>query len=93
MKERIVSWVSNLVASGAVPMDVGAVVDDWDYEDREEDVNNVGVRRHRCGGLGHMMGECPTKPKGKSKGKGAGPTTKGKGKGKDSKGNGKRTIS
>ena len=28
MKGRIVSWVSNRVASGAVPMDVGAVEED-----------------------------------------------------------------
>ena len=51
-------------------MDVGAVEEDWGFEGREEDVNNVGVRCHRCGGLGHMMRECPTKLKGKSEGKG-----------------------
>ena len=93
MKERIVAWVSNRVASGAVPMDVGAVEEDWDTEDHEEDINHVGVRCHRCGGVGHMMRECPTKPKGKGKGKGPWQGAKGKGKGKDSKGKGKGPFS
>ena len=84
--------------------DGGGETDEWQeegqaiQEDYELEVDYVGEKCLRCGGLGHYARECPT-PKGKGKGqgwKGGGkgqmkgqkgePKGKGKGKGKGGKG-------
>ena len=79
MREKVVSWVSNRVASGAqsVPMDIGEV--DWqEEEDWCVDAVSAETQCYRCGGKGHMASKCAT-PISKGKGKGQ---DKGKGKGK-----------
>ena len=79
MREKVVSWVSNRVASGSqsVPMDIGEV--GW-QEEEEWCVDAVAAETqcYRCGGRGHMASKCAT-PASKGKGKGQ---DKGKGKGK-----------
>ena len=85
MKEKVISWASNKVASRKempVPMDIGRLKDvqDWDDQTQEEEwheVGAVGDSCHRCGGVVHYARECPT-AKGKGKGKGKG-RSKGKG--------------
>ena len=89
MREKVISWVSNRVASGlqSVPMDVGWV-DEVDDEIWNVDAVAAGTQCYRCGGKGHMASQCST-PKGKGKGQEKG-KCKGKGKGKGpEKGKGK----
>ena len=79
MREKVVSWVSNRVASGvqSVPMDIG----EFGWQEEEEwsvDAVTAETQCYRCGGRGHMASRCAT-PAGKAKGKGF---DKGKGKGK-----------
>lgn len=79
MREKVVSWVSNRVASG-VPMDLGKVEpqgeDEWTV-----DAVTPATQCYRCGGWGHMASKCAT-PAGKAKGKGQEKGgEKGKGKG------------
>ena len=78
MREKVVSWVSNRVASG-VPMDIGGVEqpeqDGWTV-----DAVSAATQCYRCGGWGHMASKCAT-PMGKAKGKGQ-EKSKGSGKGK-----------
>ena len=79
MREKVVSWVSNRVASvvQSVPMDVGEV--DWQEEEGWcVDAVTAETQCYRCGGKGHMASKCAT-PVNKGKGKGL---DKGKGKGK-----------
>ena len=79
MREKVVSWVSNRVASGvqSVPMDIGEV--GWQEEDQwNVDAVTAETQCYRCGGRGHMASKCAT-PASKGKGKGQ---DKGKGKGK-----------
>ena len=85
-----------------MPMEVGQVrkdrtdderyteywADDWGWNEEKDEVeiDYVGEKCLRCGGMGHYARECPT-PKGKGKGKGKGGKGKGwKGKGKGGKG-------
>ena len=79
MREKVVSWVSNRVASGvqSVPMDIGEI--DWQEEEGWcVDAVSAETQCYRCGGKGHMASKCAT-PVNKGKGKGQ---DKGKGKGK-----------
>ena len=79
MREKVVSWVSNRVASvvQSVPMDIGEV--DWQEEEGWcVDAVTAETQCYRCGGKGHMASRCATPgPKGKGKG-----PDRGKGKGK-----------
>ena len=76
MREKVVSWVSNRVASG-VPMDIGAI-GRQEEEEWNVDAVTAATQCYRCGGWGHLASKCAT-PAGKAKGKGQ---DKGKGKGK-----------
>jgi hypothetical protein len=93
LKQKIITWVSNKVASEGVPMDIGHLGWDKTEGDEEYEVAAVGwqTQCHNCGGYGHMSRECPSEKKGGGKGKGNfGKGTFGKGGGKDSgKGSGK----
>ena len=86
IKEKVVSWVSNRVASRSspTPMDIGACQpeEDWGWEDNgEEDINAVGnAVCHRCGGTGHFARNCATPAKVKGKGPDYGKGAKGYGK-------------
>jgi uncharacterized membrane protein YgcG len=82
LKQKIVTWASNKVASEGVPMDIGKLSRHYDHEDDEDyEVAAVGwqTQCHNCGGWGHMSRECPSEKKGKG-------GEKGKGKGNSSKG-------
>lgn len=80
LKQKIISWASNKVASEGVPMDIGQVDENMcgtccgdDFE-----IAAVGWKTqcYNCGGWGHQARECPSEKKGKGEPKGDG---KGKG--------------
>ena len=74
MKEKVISWASNKVASRKempVPMNIGRLKDvqDWEDQTQEEEwheVGAVGDSCHRCGGVGHYARNVP-QPKAKAK--------------------------
>lgn len=74
LKQKIITWASNKVASEGVPMDIGKV--EWDGNEDDYDVAAVGwqTQCYNCGGWGHQSRECSSEKKGKGgdKGKGKG---------------------
>ena len=87
IKEKVISWVSNRVASRseATPMDIGAV--GGQGGDHEEEYGINGMNCYRCGGEGHMSRVCPSKARGKGQAEAAkGNSDKGKGGAKGWKG-------
>ena len=82
MKEKVISWASNKVASRKempVPMDIGRLKDvqDWEDQTQEEEwheVGAVGDSCHRCGGV---------KARAKEKAKAKASTEPGNGQGKE----------
>ncbi len=52
--------VEMAAGTGPVPMDVGEV---WIEADTEDDFGTVSAHMqcHRCGGLGHLRCDCPTR--------------------------------
>jgi hypothetical protein len=100
LKQKIITWASNKVASDGVPMDIGRVENE-DYEEYEVGAVGWNSQCYNCSGYGHLSRDCPSEKKGKGnmkgdgKGKGitygkGGGNTYGKGGGKDvGKGGGK----
>ena len=78
VKQRILTWVHNRVASVPVPMDIGEV----EREEAELDVGAVSwrTRCYTCQGMGHLSRDCPSARLG---GKGGGGGKGGVGKGTD----------
>lgn len=81
LKQKIITWASNKVASEGVPMDIGGL--GWDETEGNEDYDVAAVgwqtQCHNCGGYGHMSRECPSDKKGKGGEKGKGKGSFGKG--------------
>jgi ribosomal protein L15 len=78
IKDKVISWVSNRVASRteATPMDIGGI----DGKGGEEEEWGIyGMTCFQCGGEGHMSRVCPSKS---TKGKGR-QSDNGKGKSKE----------
>ena len=92
LKQKIITWVSNKVASDGVPMDIGRVENE-EYDDYDVGAVGWGTHCYNCGGWGHMSRDCPSEKKGKGNAKGDGKgkgNYYGKGGGKDfGKGGGK----
>ena len=94
--DKVKVLIRNKVVShmGPVPMDIGAVGNDWrdEWHEEEESIDVVSFQTqcHQCGGWGHLKRDCPTKGhgKGQSGGKAGGGKSWGKGgyKGGDSGG-------
>ena len=85
VKQKIISWVSNRIASNSVTLDIGNVQAETECYRCDEgtdylvDINAMLGKCYTCGGIGHPARLCPTKGQGKGKGTGKGGEGGGKG--------------
>jgi hypothetical protein len=83
MIAKVSSWVSNMIAMGGMPMDIGEVEEaKWYCEDNygEFVVVSAWTQCHSCYGYGHISKDCPNRSKGKGKCKDTYGKAKGNGK-------------